>query len=432
MKQGANGVVRFDGNVATKTLKIEGRGRERVQRFATEVEALRRAREAGISNVVELLDAELERVPPRFRMKRYAGDIDDLLPQTKDNPTMVARLMLPVVHSLQQLAALPIPIFHRDLKPSNILYEGTDTDPKLVISDFGCAFLADPMAERMTALTRAVGATFFRAPEYTHGRVEQVNYAGDVFSIGKLLWYMCNGVAGEVFPYTLWFPAQYNLTFRCNAPSVGSLNLIIASCVAHEPTERMSYVALIDALQRLIDNPMPHSDDTERLRIMAYESQLKIQQETARAAIAQLLLVLQSDLSWLANNLKEIYAGTLLADNVDSIAVFTQPGDDLAKTLVVDNSDVAVANWNSTHARFHIHARPTTAAGLRNLPSIEIPYVDIQVVMREGTTDQWEILTIFQLSTQGLMMKVNNNEAVPYSRAQLAGFFQSMFSRIGR
>jgi hypothetical protein len=288
------------------------------------------------------------------------------------------------------------------------------------------------MADRMTAQTRAVGATFFRAPEYTHGRVEQVNFAGDVFSIGKLLWYMCNGVAGEVFPYTLWFPAQYNLLSRCNAPSVGSLNIIIASCVSHEPTERINYVALMGAFQRLIDNPLPHSDEAERLRVLAYEAQLKVEQEEAVATFSQLLHSLQVDLSWFATNIKETYAGTLIADTVDSIATFTQPIDQLAKVLVVENSDMPVANWNTTHARFHIHARPTPAGSERGPSTMKIPSIEVQAMMRQSTGDRTEVLEIFQLSNQGVMIRTSITDAVPYSRTALAEFFQSVLSRIGR
>src|SRR5207253_10527196 len=56
MNQGANGIVTFQGDIATKTLKRNA-GSERLHRFAREVEALRRAREAGVPNVVELFEA---------------------------------------------------------------------------------------------------------------------------------------------------------------------------------------------------------------------------------------------------------------------------------------------------------------------------------------------------------------------------------------
>lgn len=426
-KQGANGIVTFKGNIAIKTLS--SRNRERVSRFSIEVEALRRARDAGIPNVVELLDAQLDQVPPRFSMRKCVGDIDEILLQTRNNPTMVARIFLPVVRSLERLASLSAPIYHRDLKPSNILYERTVDDPNLVISDFGCAFLADPELERMTMQTRAVGATFFRAPEYTHGRVEEVTAAGDIFSIGKLLWYMCNGVPGEVFPYTLWFPDEYNLAFRCDASSIGSLNLIVASCVAHEPSERISYVSLIAALQNLLDNPMPDFNETERLRILAYEAELKVQQETAIATFSQLLYMLQTDLTWLADQLSEIYEGTLLANSVHSLAKFNIAIDFLAKTLIVDESDMPVCDWNTTHARFHIRANPGSTAIYHALPALSLPYIEIRSTMSSGT----DRLIIFHSSDQGIMIKGEPASAiVPYSKTVILAFFRRMFSKIGR
>lgn len=426
-KKGANGIVKFEGNVATKVLSRSNP--EGIRRFSIEVEAIRRARQAGISNVVELLDAQLDKTPPQFRMRRYTGELDEILPQTRNNPIVVARIFLPLVRTLERLASFPFPIYHRDLKPSNILYEGTVDDPTLVISDFGCAFLADPQLGRMTASTRAVGAMFYRAPEYTYGRVEQVTSAGDIFSIGKLLWYMCNGAPGEVFPYTLWFPDQYNLALRCDASTIGSLNLIIGSCVEPEPTKRISYSALIAALQHLMDNPMPDFDEVERLRILTYEAELKVQQETAIAIFSQLLYMLQNDLSWLAGQLSEIYAGSLIATSVHSLAKFDIPIHYLASTLVVDQSDMPVSHWNTTHARIEIRANPASIASRRGVPNSTLPYIEIRETMSSVTYG----LIIFYSSEQGVMIKEQQDGNItPYSKNILLTFCRRILSKIGR
>ena len=431
MRQGANGTVRYDGNVATKTLK-ETRSPERLERFRREVEALRRARAAGIPNIVELLDADLDAVPPWLRMRRYAGDIDDLLPQTRNQPATVAKLMIPVARSLQRLASLPTPIYHRDLKPSNILYDGTVADSHLVLSDFGCAFLADPGAERMTAQHRAVGATFFRAPEYTHGRVEDVNATGDVFAIGKVLWYLCNGVPGEVFPYTLWFPEEYHLARRCTDPGVCGLNIVIGSCVAHTPSDRMSYSALISALERISEDPMPTPDEAERLRLVSYEAELQVRQQEALATFVQLLTTLETDLSWAADRLADLYGGTLVGANAHALARFDSPGDQIAHTVVVRRSDAAVLNWSVTYAYLHIHAHPFPLPHHSAIPAGGSPFIEVQSSLRQGAIEDTQRLLLYRTSNDGLTSWTRLSGSVPYSRTALLQFLRAVLSRVGK
>ncbi len=430
-KQGANGIVTFNGDRATKTLK-KHTSQLGLQRFAIEVEALRRAQEAGVQNIVELISAELTASPPRFVMRKCDGDIDDLLDLTRNNPAAISRLTLPIVESLQQLATLPSPIFHRDIKPSNVLYKATNDNPSLVLADFGCAFLANSDHARLTEDMRAVGATFFRAPEYSHGRVENVTSSGDIFSIGKLLWYMCNGVNGEVFPYTLWFPTQYNLTVRCDARSVGLLNLLISSCVAHNPADRIGYEGLIVALKRLTEDPMPSANEPERLRIQTYEAELKVHQEETMSIFVQLITTLQSDLTWIADQISQLYQGTSLSASVGELTQFSCSAKELASVTVIQSSDHPITNWNTTHTRFHVRARPGNQSKNLNLPEISTPFIAIQVTNSRDPSHQMETMFVFHTTETGLMARTPQDDTVPYSRTKLMEYFKSSLERIGK
>jgi serine/threonine protein kinase len=430
MKRGGNGIVTFDGDIATKTL--DSRGREKVERFKREVEVLRAAQSSRIQNVVELLEYDLDAKPPWFRMRKCTGDLDDLLPRTRRNPQLVASIMIPAVKALQHLGSLPTPIYHRDLKPANLLYNGTIEEPELIVADFGCAFLADEASSRITEDLRAVGATFFRAPEYTHGRVENVTSAGDIFSLGKLLWYLCNGVENEVFPYTLWFPEQYNLSSRCTSAGTRTLNLIIASCVSHDPAMRIGYPALIPMLDGLKEaDAVESGDDSERTRIMAHEAELSLRQEESVATCVELLEKLQEDLRWIAGGLERTYAGTRLTDKISDLWLFDRSVQDVAFTTVIAASDIAVLNWNPTHLRFHIHAYPPGMAGAYHLGPMTLPFLSVNAesILKHG--HRHDRVFIHHAGEDGWLIRVIEGRPVHYSREGLMEFINLILSRIG-
>ncbi len=426
MKAGANGVVTFSGNIATKTLKTRKKDSERFRRFVVEVDALKRAAEAGIQNIVELVSVELDQDPPRYSMRKCAGDLDDLLSLVRHDPAAVANLILPVVEALRNLSLLPVPIYHRDLKPSNILYAGSSDFPELRISDFGCAFLADPQQGRITDDTRAVGATFFRAPEYTYGRVEQVTSSGDIFSIGKLLWYLCNGVEGEVFPYTLWFPPKYLLTARCNSPLSSRLNVLIASCVQEEPQLRIEYDALLHGLHEITINPTVGANEAARLRVLAHEAALSVKQTSDASRFTEFLNSLQVDFEWIGSQISHIYVGTDLGLTAVNLARFVFGVGKLVNTVVVKRSDVPVSNWNSTHAKFHVRAVPFEPENQLST----YPFVRITGALMNS---KWSGMRRIYIARNGEIMIDRNDGSVPrpYTKSILLEFFLDAVSAVG-
>lgn len=77
-------------------------------------------------------------------------------------------------------------VIHRDLKPDNIFLHDRMTP---VVGDFGLCFLTDE-GERITLSDEAVGSRFYTAPEVEAGRVDDVKPASDVYSLGKVLYWM--------------------------------------------------------------------------------------------------------------------------------------------------------------------------------------------------------------------------------------------------
>jgi hypothetical protein len=82
---------------------------------------------------------------------------------------------------------------HRDIKPANILLKKNGV---IVVGDFGLSFNLNRIGDRLTESIEAVGARSYMAPELEDGRAENPKPTADVYSLGKLLYFL---VAGRVF-----------------------------------------------------------------------------------------------------------------------------------------------------------------------------------------------------------------------------------------
>lgn len=79
-------------------------------------------------------------------------------------------------------------LVHRDLKPENIFMPDAAVP---VVGDFGLCYRADEDADgRKTQTSEAVGARKYMPPEWREGRVEEPQPTGDVYSLGKILYWM--------------------------------------------------------------------------------------------------------------------------------------------------------------------------------------------------------------------------------------------------
>jgi hypothetical protein len=80
-------------------------------------------------------------------------------------------------------------VVHRDIKPANIFLR---SDGTIAIGDFGlCLF--DDAEGRVTAPEEVAGSRWYCAPELGDGRLESVRPSCDVYSLGKLLYWMLTG-----------------------------------------------------------------------------------------------------------------------------------------------------------------------------------------------------------------------------------------------
>jgi serine/threonine protein kinase len=180
---------------------------ERHERFRNEIGAIKRI---SHPNIIKLIDhsalgdrtAEVEKqylVMPvasggdlcqRGRVQLYKGLIDSVLAVGKQ-----------LADALR--AAHEVGVIHRDVKPANILFTGNGHE--VWVTDFGICLLRGQ--SRLTEAGEVVGPRAFMAPELEDGGNLDVTTAADVYSLGKVLYYMISG--GVVLPRERLDEAQY-------------------------------------------------------------------------------------------------------------------------------------------------------------------------------------------------------------------------------
>jgi serine/threonine protein kinase len=157
----------------------------RLPRFEQEVATLR---SLDHPRVLRLIDANVT-APKPYLVSEYCalGSLEDqkeaiAAQSISERLTLFAQIVDGVA------AAHSVGVIHRDLKPSNIFARSTHD---LVVGDFGVCFIQTQ--ERLTETVEAVGARYYMAPELADGRAEDIKPAADVYSLGKVLYWLLSG-----------------------------------------------------------------------------------------------------------------------------------------------------------------------------------------------------------------------------------------------
>ena len=172
--------------VALKMILAGGHaGRQDLDRFQTEAEAVARLQHPGIVQIHEV--GEHEGLPYLSLEYVAAGS---LAAKLHGNPWPAPR----AAELVEQLAravdhAHQAGIVHRDLKPGNVLL-AADGTPK--VTDFGLAKKLDAAADA-TRTGAVMGTPSYMAPEQAQGRTRDVGPAADVYALGAVLYELLTG-----------------------------------------------------------------------------------------------------------------------------------------------------------------------------------------------------------------------------------------------
>ncbi|MBS3987300.1 MAG: protein kinase family protein [Erysipelothrix sp.] len=291
---GGNGDIFFtDVGTAKKFLRNTS-SIEKIQRFSKELNVVEELSKSKIPNIVEIVGVNIDNNNIKnsyIEMKRYDGSLSELLSLTKGDAKFTLELLLPIVTALKCLTMYTPKIIHRDLKPDNILFIKKVDKIDLFLTDFGTCFLLEDDT-RLTGEQTAVGARLFMAPEYEVGRVENIDEKGDIFSLGKIIWYMINGEKNEFLPSNFWFINDYDLTKKFPMKTEMILaNSLISSCLNINPSDRCDYDELIRKIEYIVFSSVQSVSDIKKSKVKQYQEMRKIHFEEVVQKNGQLVQV---------------------------------------------------------------------------------------------------------------------------------------------
>ena len=185
------------------------RNPKRHDRFRAEVEAIKRLDHPNIIKLIDhsALSAENLSQEKQFLVMPLAenGDLEGRVGFYKGNLDGALQVAKSIASALK--AAHAAGVVHRDVKPQNILFP--EQSHEVWLADFGICLIRD--LDRTTLEDEVVGPVQFMAPELESGGHLDVSPAADVYSLGKVIYFMISG--GIVLPRERLNEAAYAAVF---------------------------------------------------------------------------------------------------------------------------------------------------------------------------------------------------------------------------
>ena len=218
---------------------------KRIARFEQEIKSVEKL---DHKNIIKILESDVEAERAYFIMPYLEnGNLNNL---DFSNWTLPERLeyfkticeAISFTHSQN--------IIHRDLKPENILL---DSDNQPIVSDYGICFVKFSEETRATDTSEAVGPRFYMAPELEDGKVDDIKERADVYSLGKILYWLLSDK--KMFSREKHRTSQFDLSkvYPNNVGLYVVFNLLDEMIVADE-TKR------IDNLEKVIAEILRRTD----------------------------------------------------------------------------------------------------------------------------------------------------------------------------
>jgi serine/threonine protein kinase len=204
----------------------------RLERFKTEIESLQKLNHPGI---VKLLDFDISDKNPWFVQEYCSGG--DLEKYVQRNSPLEVDNVFDFIEGIAEALeyAHKQGFIHRDIKPANIFLRSTNGPA--VLGDFGLVW-KDDSGERLTLTDEAVGSFHYRAPELLDGRVEEPTRECDIYSLGKVLYFMLSG--GRIFDREIHREDKWDLRGIRKNFSFEHANNILDHMITFNPSDRFS------------------------------------------------------------------------------------------------------------------------------------------------------------------------------------------------
>lgn len=220
---------------------------KRIERFKQEIEAVRNLNH---TNIVRLIDFDLEATKP-YLVTEYCsgGSLETATPFWNTSPILALELFKQICEGVR-FAHLK-GIVHRDIKPSNIFLR--DERDSAVVGDFGICYI-DREDGRITLTEEVVGPFKFMAPELEDGRLSDISTKSDVYSLGKVLYWLLSG--GRIFSREKFRDPEFDLKGRniigWNDVYMEHINRLLDKMVQTNPDDRRELENIIILTERTI------------------------------------------------------------------------------------------------------------------------------------------------------------------------------------
>jgi len=230
----------FPGQWVLKRLKnIKDNARR--ARFAQEVKATQSIEHP---NVLRIIDTSLDAERPYFVTELCElGSLEKVgATPYKGKVRAAVETLLPVADVL--VAAHRINVIHRDIKPANILFR---RDGMPVVGDFGICFVEG--GERVTLTDEGIGSRNFIAPEMESGQGDlgQPSDRTDVYSLGKVLYWMLSGG----LEFAREGHRKKHLTDLLGVHALEHVHALLNEMVATDPRSRIASVDIKERLEKM-------------------------------------------------------------------------------------------------------------------------------------------------------------------------------------
>ena len=212
------------------------RNGNRIDRFRNEVEAVAALKHP---NVVPLIDNSALYAPAFKKDRRYmvmpfaeGGSLDDAA-RFKGDARRTLGVARQIAAGLAAAHTHTPRIIHRDVKPGNVLFPRKDAD-EVWVSDFGICLIDDDRP-RQTVDGERPGPAMFMAPELEGGGKLDVGPEADVYSLGKVIFFMLSG--GTILPRERLNETPYREVLE--GKGLGRLKALLSGMIRRDPKTRI-------------------------------------------------------------------------------------------------------------------------------------------------------------------------------------------------